>query len=99
MKEQIAKQKVTIQLLQEKPNKTQERELRMYAHAYVMMLERAPGFAQAWQNCVREIEEKEQEEQKGLLIFRKPLQNLIALLTKKPLLNTPEQKQEDQNIK
>ena len=79
LEEQVNNQKVTIQQLKEKPAQKDLRELRMYAEACSMMTKNAPGFAQAWQHCLEEIAQKEAEEEKGLAIFTKPLQNLLSI--------------------
>ena len=42
-----------------------------------MMTKKAPGFAQAWQNCLEEIAKKEEDESLGRIIFTKPLQKVI----------------------
>ena len=78
LEEQVNNQKVTIQILQTQPSRHELRELRLYTQAYTMMTKNAPGFAQAWQNCVDEITQKEAEEALGNIIFTKPLQKLIS---------------------
>ncbi|MBO5924502.1 MAG: hypothetical protein J6Q81_08305, partial [Lentisphaeria bacterium] len=78
-------QKVTIQLLKEKPNSRALRELRRYAEVHAMMTKTAPGFAQAWQHCLDEIAKKENEEEKGLIIFR-PIQKCFGFFKKKTAL-------------
>lgn len=79
LEEQVNNQKITIQLLKEKPAQRDLRELRMYAEACIMMTKNAPGFAQAWQHCLEEIAKKEAEEEKGLAIFTKPIMSLLSI--------------------
>ena len=77
LEEQVNNQKVTIQILKEKPSQRDLRELRQYAEACAMMTEKAPGFAQAWLNCLKEIAKKEEDESWGRIIFTKPVQKMI----------------------
>ena len=85
LEELVNNQRVTIQLLKEKPNSRDLRELRRYAEAHTMMTRTAPGFAQAWQLCLDEIAKKENEEEKGLIIFR-PIQKCFGFFKKKTAL-------------
>ena len=85
LQELVNNQKVTIQLLKEKPNSRALRELRRYAEVHAMMTKTAPGFAQAWQHCLDEIAKKENEEEKGLIIFR-PIQKCFGFFKKKTAL-------------
>lgn len=82
LEESVNNQKVTIQILKEKPSQRELRELRQYAEACAMMTKNAPGFAQAWQNCLDEIAKKENEENEGKIIFTRPLKTLLGLFSK-----------------
>lgn len=96
LEEQINNQKVTIQLLKEKPSQRDLRELRLYAEAYTVMAKKAPGFAQAWQSCVEEIIAKEEKEALGYMIFTKPFQKLVNML-KHPAALIDSKKSENSN--
>ena len=98
LEEQINNQKVTIQMLKQKPTQRDLRELRQYAEACAMMTKNAPGFAQAWQNCLDEIIKKEEEEEKGNILFAKPIQKLISIFRNPQSIVNDSEKTENQNI-
>ena len=98
LEEQINNQKVTIQMLKQKPTQRDLRELRQYAEACAMMTKNAPGIAQAWQNCLDEIIKKEIEEEKGNILFVKPIQKLISIFKNPQSTITDSAKTENQNI-
>ena len=98
LEEQINNQKVTIQMLKQKPTQRDLRELRQYAEACAMMTKNAPGFAQAWQNCLDEIIKKEEEEEKGNILFAKPIQKLISIFRNPQSVINDSEKTENQNI-
>lgn len=77
LEEQVNNQRVTIETLKQKPSTQDLRELRQYAEACAMMTKKAPGFAQAWQDCLKEIAKKEEDESWGRIIFTKPVQKMI----------------------
>ena len=81
LEELVNDQKVTIRLLKEKPNSRDLRELRKYAEVHAMMTKTTPGFAQAWQHCLDKIAKKENDEEKGLIIFR-PIQKCLGFKKK-----------------
>lgn len=87
LEELVNNQKVTIQILKEKLSQRDLRELRQYAEACAMMVKNAPGFAQAWQNCLNEIAQKEEDENIGKIVFVKPLQRLLGLFSKTKIEN------------
>jgi len=94
LEEQVNNQKVTIQILKEKPFQRDLRELRQYAEACAMMTKKAPGFAQAWQNCLEEIAQKEAEESIGRILFTKPLQKLASIFKRPPVLEEDKESSE-----
>ncbi len=85
-------------MLKQKPTQGDLRELRQYAEACAMMTENAPGFAQAWQNCLDEIIKKEEEEKKGNILFVKPIQKLISIFRNPQSVVNDSEKTENQNI-
>jgi len=68
--EQLRKQnenlRVTVATLQQKPGNAEVRQLQIYDRAVHILLERAPGFAPAWESAVREAEDKVAESESGI---------------------------------
>ncbi|MCG8571888.1 MAG: hypothetical protein MJB14_17270 [Spirochaetes bacterium] len=58
--------RVTNKALNNKPGNSEIRQLTIYQKAIDIMSEKAPGFAGAWQNALRESEEDYSKTEKGL---------------------------------
>jgi len=65
--------RISIQNLAQRPGKKEIRQLYVYQQAIEMMVERAPGFAQAWQSALRESELEFQKAEKGIKPFLRKL--------------------------
>ncbi|MBN1326396.1 MAG: hypothetical protein JW996_00425 [Candidatus Cloacimonetes bacterium] len=65
--------RITVQNLKQKPGRRELRQLYLYQQALELMIERAPGFAQAWQVALKESEEELLKSEKGLLPFLRKL--------------------------
>lgn len=66
----------TVQILQQKPGRKELRQYYIYQKALDKMLEKAPGFAPAWQITLREAEEEFNRAEQGLVPF---LHRLVPL--------------------
>lgn len=58
--------RVSIATLQQKPGKAEARMLQVYDRAVHLLLERAPGFAPAWESAVRDAEAHVADAESGL---------------------------------
>lgn len=58
--------RVSIATLQQKPGKAEARMLQVYDRAVHLLLERAPGFAPAWESAVRDAESHVSDAESGL---------------------------------
>lgn len=66
MRQQNETLRVNIQALQQKPGKVDQRKLEIMETAVSTMREQAPGFAAAWEKCIRGAEEEFQAVEGGL---------------------------------
>lgn len=58
--------RVSIATLQQKPGKAEARLLQVYDRAVHLLLERAPGFAPAWESAIRDAEAHVADSESGL---------------------------------
>ena len=63
--------RITVSSLKDKPGRSEVRVLHIYDKAVHLMNERAPGFAPAWESCVKEAESEVIKTETGLLPFIK----------------------------
>lgn len=63
--------RITVSSLKDKPGRSEVRVLQIYDKAVHLMNERAPGFAPAWESCVKEAESEVVKTETGLLPFIK----------------------------
>ena len=63
--------RITVSSLKDKPGRSEVHVLHVYDKAVHLMNERAPGFAPAWENCVKEAENEVIKTETGLLPFIK----------------------------
>lgn len=61
--------RVTIKTLKGKPGRAELELLHIYDHAIHAMCERAPGFAPAWENALREARQRMEESNTGLFAY------------------------------
>ena len=61
--------RITVATLKNKPGKAELRTLQLYDRAIRTMHEKAPGFAPAWENVLKEAEEEMQKTDTGVLPF------------------------------
>ncbi len=60
-----------VQVLNQKPGKTELRQMQVYQKAIEIMFEKSPGFAPAWQITMKEADEEIQQAEKGIIPFFK----------------------------
>ena len=60
-----------VQVLNQKPGKTELRQMQVYQKAIEIMFEKSPGFAPAWQIPMKEADEEIQQAEKGIIPFFK----------------------------
>lgn len=65
--------RVTLKVLQQKPDRRELRMLHVYDHALHELLGRAPGFSPHWENALREAEEHVAQIDTGMLAFARRL--------------------------
>ena len=63
--------RITVSSLKDKPGRPEIRVLHIYDKAVRLMNERAPGFAPAWESCIKEAEGEVIKTETGLLPFIK----------------------------
>ena len=63
--------RITVSSLKDKPGRSEVRVLHIYDKAVHLMNERAPGFAPAWESCVKEAESEVIKTETGFLPFIK----------------------------
>lgn len=77
--------RINIQQLQQKPDKAEHRRLEVVEMAITSMRENAPGFAPAWENCVRQAEHSVENAEAG---FTKLLNKFVPSFKSSPKNNT-----------
>ena len=60
-----------VQVMNQKPGRTELRQAQVYQRAIDIMFEKAPGFAPAWQITLKEAEEEMQNAERGIIPFFK----------------------------
>ena len=89
--------RITIATLKNKPGKAELRTLQLYDRAIRLMHEKAPGFAPAWENVLKEAEQELQKTDTGVLpLIRKVLSPMV---THEPAAQLPETPVEEQEKK
>lgn len=82
--------RVTVKTLENKPGRAELRQLHVYDRAVRLMNERAPGFASAWENAVREAEKEVDEAETGVRALMRRVTRRIPMLggetTESPML-------------
>jgi uncharacterized membrane-anchored protein YhcB (DUF1043 family) len=66
LKEQNENLRVNFAAVQQKPGRTEARQLQVYEAAIAKMREQAPGFAQAWERALRESNAEQEAAESGL---------------------------------
>ncbi|MGC9325619.1 MAG: hypothetical protein ACP5G0_12835 [Desulfomonilia bacterium] len=61
--------RITVKSLQQKPGRTEIRQLHVYDKAIHTMLARAPGFAATWEIVLKEAEEDVEKSETGITAF------------------------------
>lgn len=69
LKRQNENLRLTVGTLQQKPGRSEIRQLHVYDKAVHSMLARAPGFAPTWEMVVREAEEEVRQTETGITAF------------------------------
>jgi hypothetical protein len=73
LKEENENLRISLQTVNTKPGRKEVRQFRIYQKALDIMFEKAPGFAPAWQNALREGEDEMKKIDKGFIPFIKKL--------------------------
>lgn len=73
LKEENENLRVSLQTVNTKPGRKEVRQFHIYQKALDIMFEKAPGFAPAWQNALREGESEMKKIDKGFIPFIKKL--------------------------
>ncbi len=74
LKQQNENLRITVATLKNKPGKAELRTLQLYDLAIRMMHEKAPGFAPAWENVLKDAEQEMHKTDTGVLpLIRKVL--------------------------
>ena len=73
LKEENENLRVSLQSVNTKPGRKEVRQFHIYQKALDIMFEKAPGFAPAWQNALREGEAEMKKIDKGFIPFIKKL--------------------------
>ena len=73
LKEENENLRVSLQTMNTKPGRKEVRQFHIYQKALDIMFEKAPGFAPAWQNALREGEAEMKKIDKGFIPFIKRL--------------------------
>jgi len=60
-----------VQVLNQKPGRSELRQTQVYQKAVEIMFEKSPGFAPAWQITLKEAEEEIKQAEKGIIPFFK----------------------------
>jgi len=74
LKEQNENLRVNLSTLQNKPDKSEQRQFRMQEMAISTMREQAPGFAGAWEKALKQAEKEMEEAESG---FRKLVRKVV----------------------
>jgi len=82
LREQNENLRVNISALQQKPGRAEIRQLQVMESAIGIMREQAPGFAQAWEQAVRQAEADHEAAEGGLKkLVKKVLPNIGTTTT------------------
>ncbi len=73
LKEENENLRVSLQSVNTKPGRKEVRQFHIYQKALDIMFEKAPGFAPAWQNALREGDAEMKKIDKGFIPFIKRL--------------------------
>jgi len=65
--------RITVQSLNQKPERKEIRQFRIYQTALDIMFEKAPGFAPAWQVTLKEAEQRFEKSESGIMPLLKRL--------------------------
>ena len=77
LREQNENLRVNVSSLQQKPGRTEQRQLTIIENGIGLMREQAPGFAQAWEKAIRQAEADYESSEGGLKkLVRKVLPSL-----------------------
>ncbi|MDA0837112.1 MAG: hypothetical protein O3B01_14390 [Planctomycetota bacterium] len=71
LKKENENMRITLANLSQKPEKAEIRQFYVYQKAIDLMFERAPGFAPAWQNTLKEAEGSVQDAEHGIVPLMK----------------------------
>lgn len=77
--------RINIQTLQQKPGKIEQRKLEIMEIAVSTMREQAPGFAAAWEKCMRSAEDDLQAAESG---FKKLMHKIVPSFRATPSITT-----------
>jgi hypothetical protein len=96
LKKQNENLRITVGSLQQKPGRSEIRQLHVYDKAIHSMLARAPGFAPTWEIVIKEAEEEVQKTETGVAAFFRrvfvPQQPLPRTGEEQKLIETEEKK-------
>jgi ribosomal protein L29 len=93
LKEQNENLRVNFAAVQQKPGRTEVRQLQVYDGAIAKMREQAPGFAQAWERALRESNAEQDAAEGGLTrLIRKVFPGTTASTPESPGLPSPADK-------
>ena len=90
--------RITVRSLQNKPGRSEIRQLHIYDRAVHSMLARAPGFAPTWEIVLKEAEEEVQKSETGITAFFRRVfvtQQALPINGEEPKLIESEQKKEE----
>ncbi len=73
IKEENENLRITVQTLNTKPGRKEVRQFHIFQKALDILFEKAPGFAPAWQNALKEGEMEMRNTDKGIIPFIKKL--------------------------
>jgi hypothetical protein len=86
--------RVNIQTLQQKPGKLEQRKLEVMEIAVTTMREQVPGFASAWEKCMRSAEDDLQAAEGGL---KKLIHKIVPSFRATPAISHNKDEGDDNN--
>jgi len=98
LKKQNENLRITVSSLQNKPGRSEIRQLHIFNRAVHSMLARAPGFAPTWEIVLKEAEEEVQKSETGITAFFRRVfvtQQALPKNGEEPKLIESEQKKDE----
>jgi len=95
LKDENENLRVSLQTVNTKPGRKEVRQFHIYQKALDIMFEKAPGFAPAWQNALREGEVEMKKIDKGFIPFIKKLSG--GGISESPQESLPDKSDEKDN--